>query len=69
MNILYELEEESLVLLSSSNWDLLELLLVAGNGGISEVVGGGCSEVKKYRRVGGSGDDTLVEGMVAIHIL
>ena len=32
---------------------------MAGNGGISEVVGGGWSEVKKIRRVGGSGDDTL----------
>ena len=41
LNILYKLGEESLVLLSSSNWDLLWLFLVAGNGGISEVVGGG----------------------------
>ena len=40
-NTLYTLEEESLVLLSSSNLDLLEYLLVTGNGGISEVVGEG----------------------------
>ena len=61
-NTLYTLEEESLVLLSSSNLDLLELLLVTGNGGISEVVGGGWSVVKKLRRVGGGGDDTLEVG-------
>ena len=50
--ILFKLEEESLVLLSSSNWDLLELLLVDGNGGISEVVGGSWCEIKEFRRVG-----------------
>ena len=35
-NSLQELEEESLVLLSSSNWDLLWLILMAGNGWIFE---------------------------------
>ena len=29
------------MLLSSSNWDLLGLILVTGNGGLIEVVGGG----------------------------
>ena len=48
LNILYKLEEESLVLLSSSNWDLLELLLVAGNGGIIEVVWGGWCDIKTF---------------------
>ena len=37
LNTLYKLEGESLVLPSFSNWDLLELLLMAGNGGIIEV--------------------------------
>ena len=54
-NTLYELEQESLVLLSSSNWDLLGLILMAGNGGIIEVVGGGWILFKKLRRVGGGG--------------
>ena len=43
------------MLLSSSNWDLLGLILMAGNGGIIEVVGGGWILVKKLRRVGGGG--------------
>ena len=50
------------MLLSSSNWDLLGLILMAGNGGIIEVVGGGWIVVKKLRRVGGGGDVTLEVG-------
>ena len=48
LNTLYKLEGESLVLLSSSNWDLMGLLLVAGNGGIIEVVGGGWCDIKTF---------------------
>ena len=48
LTILFKLEEESLVLPSSSNWDFLELLLVAGNGGKSEVVGGGWCDIKTF---------------------
>ena len=50
------------MLLSSSNWDLLGLILIAGNGGIIEVVRGGCILVKKLRRVGGGGDVILEVG-------
>ena len=47
------------MLLSSSNWDLLELSFVAGDGGVSEVVGGGWCEIKEFRRVGRGVDDVL----------
>ena len=40
------------MLLSSSNWALLGLVLMACNGGIIEVVGGGSILVIKLRRVG-----------------
>ena len=59
-NTLHELEEESLVLLSSSNWDLLGFIVMAGNGGIIEVDGGGWIFVKKLIRVGG-GDIFILE--------
>ena len=48
------------MLLSSPNWDLLSLLLVNGDVGRIEVVGGGLDVVKKSRRVGGGGDVTLI---------
>ena len=50
------------MLLSSSNWDLLGLILMAGNGGIIEVVGGGWIVVKKLRRVGEGVHVTLEVG-------
>ena len=37
-----------------------------GNGGISEVVGGGWSVIKEFRRVEGGGDDTLEVGWLNI---
>ena len=40
--------------------------MVDGNGGISEVVGGGWCEIKEFRRVGGGGDDTLEVGWLDI---
>ena len=40
------------MLLSSSNWDLLDFISIAVDGGIVEVVGGGWIFVKKLRRVG-----------------
>ena len=39
---------------------------MTGNGGISEVVGGGWSGIKECRRVEGGGDDTLEVGWLAI---
>ena len=50
------------MLLSSSNWDLLGLILMACNGGIIEVVGGGWIVVTKLRRVGRVVDVTLEVG-------
>ena len=50
------------MLLSSSNWDLLGLILMADNGGIIEVVGGGWILVKNLRRFGGGGDVILEVG-------
>ena len=50
------------MLLSSSNWDFLGLILMADNGGIIEVIGGGWIVVKKLRRVGGGCDVTLEVG-------
>ena len=43
------------MLLSSSNWDLLDFISIAVDGGIVEVVGGGWIFVKKLRRVGRGG--------------
>ena len=40
------------MLLSSSDWDLLGFIVMAGNGGIIEVDGGGWIFVKKLIRVG-----------------
>ena len=40
------------MLLSSSNWDLLDFISIAVDGGIVEVVGGGWIFVKKLLRVG-----------------
>ena len=41
-------------------------MLVDGNGEISEVVGGGWSVIKEFRRVEGGGDDTLEVGWLNI---